>query len=166
MLFRLRHLNTGRLVVQQEIEYNGNTIRTIGLSEHYPEVSKMYINKAGKQTVHMPLTQEQTEAIKKMESNSIFRLVSTGVDTDNRIRSGTSVQIQHFDTKSFLIMDTTKYTEIKEEENSSDSIKTANVDQTVHFTEAQDQSRESDLPSQTRAVPGKIEQQAKTLTAS
>ena len=93
MLFRLRHLNTGRLVVQQEIEYNGNTIRTIGLSEHYPEVSKMYINKAGKQTVHMPLTQEQTEAIKKMESNSIFRLVSTGVDTDNRIRSGTSVQI-------------------------------------------------------------------------
>ena len=55
-----------------------------------------------------------------MEENSIFRLVSTGVDTDNRIRSGTSVQIQHLDTKSFLIMDTTKFSLEKEEENNSE----------------------------------------------
>ena len=55
-----------------------------------------------------------------MEQNSIFRLVSTGVDTDNRIRSGTSVQIQHLDTKSFLIMDTAKFSLEKEEENNSE----------------------------------------------
>ena len=38
-----------------------------------------------------------------MESISRFRLVSTGVDVDNRIRSATSVQIQHVESKGFLI---------------------------------------------------------------
>jgi hypothetical protein len=42
MIFRLRHLNTGRLVVMQEIDAEGQKtkgravekIKTIGLSEH------------------------------------------------------------------------------------------------------------------------------------
>lgn len=32
--YRLRHLNTGRLVIDQEIQYNGITMRTLGLSPH------------------------------------------------------------------------------------------------------------------------------------
>lgn len=36
MLFRLRHLNTGRLVVQQDFSFGGQTIKTVGLTEHYP----------------------------------------------------------------------------------------------------------------------------------
>jgi len=32
--YRLRHLNTGRLVIDQEIEYKGKKIRTLGLSDH------------------------------------------------------------------------------------------------------------------------------------
>jgi hypothetical protein len=33
-LYRLRHLNTGRLVIDQEIIYNGIKIRTLGLAPH------------------------------------------------------------------------------------------------------------------------------------
>jgi len=36
MLFRLRHLNTGRLVVTQDFTHLGKTIKTVGLAEHYP----------------------------------------------------------------------------------------------------------------------------------
>ena len=32
--YRLRHLNTGRLVIDQEIEINGQTLRTLGLCPH------------------------------------------------------------------------------------------------------------------------------------
>ena len=32
--YRLRHLNTGRLVIDQEINYNGTNIITLGLSPH------------------------------------------------------------------------------------------------------------------------------------
>ena len=43
-----------------------------------------------------------------MEANSVFRLVSTSVDVDNRIRSGTSVQIQHVESKCFIIEEAVK----------------------------------------------------------
>ena len=32
--YRLRHFNTGRLVIDQEIEYNGEKLRTLGLAPH------------------------------------------------------------------------------------------------------------------------------------
>jgi hypothetical protein len=32
--YRLRHLNTGRLVIDQEIDINGIKIRTLGLAPH------------------------------------------------------------------------------------------------------------------------------------
>jgi hypothetical protein len=32
--YRLRHINTGRLVIDQEILYNGIKLRTLGLSPH------------------------------------------------------------------------------------------------------------------------------------
>lgn len=33
-MFRLRHINTGRLVTVQEITYNGEKMKTLGLAEH------------------------------------------------------------------------------------------------------------------------------------
>ena len=33
-IFRLRHLNTGRLIVLQEIEYKGKMLKTLGLAMH------------------------------------------------------------------------------------------------------------------------------------
>ena len=32
--YRLRHLNTGRLVINQEISFNGISLLTLGLSPH------------------------------------------------------------------------------------------------------------------------------------
>jgi hypothetical protein len=40
--YRLRHLNTGRLVIDQEVVYNGITMRTLGLCPH------LIINNLGK----------------------------------------------------------------------------------------------------------------------
>ena len=36
MAFRLRHLNTGRLVVSQDFQHLGTTVKTVGLCRHYP----------------------------------------------------------------------------------------------------------------------------------
>jgi hypothetical protein len=94
MLFRLRHLNTGRLVVIQDYPggENGEIIKTVGLSEHFPMNARKKDKENSKfQELDMSLTPEEKEAVQKMDSNSIFRLVSTGVDVDNRIRSATSV---------------------------------------------------------------------------
>ena len=46
----------------------------------------------------------------------MFRLVSTGVDIDNRIRAATSVQIQHVRTKSFLILENALFMKSKKPE--------------------------------------------------
>ena len=96
MHFRLRHLNTGRLVVMQQFlpanpELKGTSVKTVGLSEHYPNDIAQKRRDSGKDKVSMPLSPEQSISVEKMESNSIFRLVSTGVDADNRIRARTSV---------------------------------------------------------------------------
>ena len=89
MLFRLRHLNTGRLVVTQDVvDHTGESVKTVGLSEHYP----LMVSQDQKKRT-MELSAEEAEAVQRMEANSVFRLVSTGVDADNRIKSATSVQI-------------------------------------------------------------------------
>ena len=59
----------------------------------------------------MELNQDEKETVQRMDANSIFRLVSTSVDVDNRIRSGTSVQIQHVESKGFVIDDATKFSD-------------------------------------------------------
>lgn len=93
MYFRLRHLNTGRLVVMQEIPYDQDTILTsVGLSEHLG-VSINSNTVRGK--VRCVLTCTDDEYLEKLETNSIFRLISTGVDMDSGISAMTSVQIQH-----------------------------------------------------------------------
>ena len=92
MYFRLRHLNTGRLVVMQEIPYEQETLNSVGLSEHLG-VSINSTTVRGK--VKCMLTCTDDEYMEKLENNSIFRLISTGVDMDSGISAMTSVQIQH-----------------------------------------------------------------------
>jgi len=52
MLFRLRHLNTGRLVVMQEFEVKGDMIKSTGLSEHL-DVKIEYNEDGLRQKVHI-----------------------------------------------------------------------------------------------------------------
>lgn len=89
MLFRLRHLNSGRLLVMQELDIDENTrIKSTGLAEHL-DVTVSYKQDKGREKVLM--TSNSPSQQYKLEANSIFRLVSTGVDADNRIRIRTSV---------------------------------------------------------------------------
>lgn len=90
MHFRLRHLNTGRLVVMQELNYNEHKILTVGLSEHL--TMEQQFDKKG-MTAKCLLTPNNPEYMEVLEANSIFRLVSTGVDMESGITSNTSVQI-------------------------------------------------------------------------
>ena len=74
----------------------------------------------------MALAPEQTAAVAKMEENSIFRLVSTGVDADNRIAARTPVQIQHVDSKCFIIQDQAKFKVAKPEEDMNEFTEATN----------------------------------------
>lgn len=88
MQFRLRHLNTGRLVVKKDMEINKISIMSIALSSHLP-VDLNPVEKGIKKIVSIKCT--DLEKKKEIETSSIFRLVSTGVDIDNRIKAETSV---------------------------------------------------------------------------
>lgn len=59
--------------------------------------------------VELPIDRYQRIDIDNQAQDSLFRLVSTGVDIDNRIRCATSVQIQHVGSKGFLILDSAKF---------------------------------------------------------
>lgn len=90
MYFRLRHLNTGRLVVMQHIPYADEELVSVGLSEHLGVSIKGDLVR-GK--VRCVLTCTNDDYKETLENNSIFRLISTGVDMDLGISAGTSVQI-------------------------------------------------------------------------
>lgn len=124
MLFRLRHLNTGRLVVAQDFFHMGKNIKTVGLCEHYPVTVEVERFESKTDKVSMPINPQQRAEISRMAHNSLFRLVSTGVDIDNRIRCQTSVQIQHVESKGFLILNNAKfYVKSEEEIKRSEEIK-------------------------------------------
>lgn len=89
MMFRLRHLNTGRLVHVQELTYENRLIRTTGLQEHL-EVEFIKIVDTQRKRVR-EIRAKDPKQLEILEDNSTLRLVSTGVDIDNRIRSETSV---------------------------------------------------------------------------
>jgi hypothetical protein len=77
---------------------------TVGLSEHlFVKFTETMIK--GKPVISVSATDLKQQ--EQLEQNSMFRLVSTGVDIDNRIRAETSVQIQHFQTGRYLCHETT-----------------------------------------------------------
>ena len=109
MLFRLRHLNTGRLVVAQEVTFHGKSIKTVGLEQHYPVTVTVKREEGKFERVESPIDKYQRQDIDQVARNSLFRLVSTGVDIDNRIRPATSVQIQHVESQGFIILENAKF---------------------------------------------------------
>lgn len=99
MHFRLRHLNTGRLIVMQELNRGDQKILTVGLSEHL--TVDISIHSKGLSSKCL-LTSNNPDYMESLEENSVFRLVSTGVDMESGITSNTSVQIQHVASRRFL----------------------------------------------------------------
>ena len=118
--YRLRHLNTGRLVIDQEIEYKGIKIRTLGLSPHcvvnnikefsekqfdmvtkqlddIDELGEFHIEgKHGKPIAGAPISYED------LDQRSRFKIISTSPSLDPRIKVNSCVQIQHVMTETFL----------------------------------------------------------------
>lgn len=74
----------------------------MGLSEHLG-VDISVSTKGFNSKCH--LTASSTEYMENLEFNSIFRMVSTGVDEQSGITPNTSVQIQHVQSKRFLQAD-------------------------------------------------------------
>ena len=89
----------------------GRTIKTVGLSEHYPKNVSVHKEELKSDKVYMALTKEQKEKVAQVDQDSLFRLVSTGVNVDNRIKVATAVQIQHYESKLFLSLDNAKFTD-------------------------------------------------------
>ena len=77
--YRLRHLNSGRLVRPQQVTLLGRKINTLGLADHIDDKN-----------------------IKELMESSLFKLFSTTVDNDNRIRSGETTKIFSIKTKEYL----------------------------------------------------------------
>ncbi len=88
MHFRLRHLNTGRLIVMQDLYVKSKQILTVGLSEHIGVDIAVHASGFGSKCT---LTSDNPDYVKNLEENSIFRLVSTGVDMESGITCNTSV---------------------------------------------------------------------------
>ena len=77
--YRLRHLNSGRLVRSQTVTLSGKKINTLGLADHIDDKN------AG-----------------ELMRSSLFKLFSTTVDNDNRIRSGETTKIFSIKTLEYL----------------------------------------------------------------
>jgi hypothetical protein len=90
MNFRLRHLNTGRLVVMKEMIQKDHTILTVGLSEHLG--IDIVVNKSGNGS-KCNLNCTNMDYLNDLERYSIFRLISTGLARETDIKANTSVQI-------------------------------------------------------------------------
>ena len=95
--YRLRHLNTGRLVTVQEITYGGEKIVTLGLAEHLSLKPKKNPAKPGD---NYELA-DQALKIKQLEENTLFMFVPTNVDDDSRIKNSSCAKIQHVKTSNF-----------------------------------------------------------------
>ena len=103
--YRLRHLNTGRLVVDQEINYNGIKMRTLGLAPHL--VAKNLASLSDKQVDSVQsdlkaLDESDNYAVENyadgspqdsadVDRRSRFRIISTSPSLDTRIKSNSCV---------------------------------------------------------------------------
>jgi len=74
---------------------------TLGLAEHIhlEEVPKVSGAKPGPPTYRVAETEAR---IKELEDNTLFRLISTTVDNDNRLKDFSCVKIQHVKSGMYL----------------------------------------------------------------
>ena len=75
-------------MVMQDLNCGNISLKSVALSPHV-NVEFPLITKPNKSTVAIKCVDEAET--KEIEDNSLFRLVSTGVDIDNRIKADTSV---------------------------------------------------------------------------
>jgi hypothetical protein len=87
--FRLRHLNTGRLVTVQEITYNGQKITTLGLAPHINLEPNPHPGK-GQDAYKIA---NGADKIRELEESTLFTFISTNVDNDSRIKNFACVKI-------------------------------------------------------------------------
>jgi hypothetical protein len=92
MLFRLRHLNTGRLVCAAEVEYEGQMITTLSLSDHLElKRDENLQGDFGKNlTYEYSFNQEQKDEI---QENTLFRLLSTNAEEHTDIKDHDCIKI-------------------------------------------------------------------------
>ena len=107
--FRFRHLNTGRLVIDQEIEYHGNKIKTLGLGPHINIRNHTYwserqlddkdiellgqIDKSSK-NFELEIIEDSSfmpETFEQLDQRSRFRIISTSPSLDTRIKHNSCV---------------------------------------------------------------------------
>lgn len=114
--YRLRHLATGRLVIDQDINYNGVQLKTLGLSPHIiarnlDKLSDKQCEPAKKDLesfdTDLNLTVENftegtPQTYRELDLRSRFSIVSTSPSLDMRIRANSCVQIQHVATEMYL----------------------------------------------------------------
>jgi len=101
----LRHLNTGRLVVDQQIEMNGIKMRSLSLAPHL--ISKNLVDLSDKSidNVQMGLfdmqryenydledkTDKSPQNYQELDVRSRFRLISTSPSLDDRIKNSSCI---------------------------------------------------------------------------
>jgi|LauGreDrversion4_2_1035121.scaffolds.fasta_scaffold465193_3 hypothetical protein len=90
-MFRLRHINTGRLVTVQEITFNGKRMMTLGLAEHL----HLEMNPNPAKSGDNYRIAESQEKIKHFEESTLFTFISTNADNDARIQNLSCVKIFH-----------------------------------------------------------------------
>ena len=98
--FRLRHLNTGRLVTVQTIDFKGEKVVTLGLAEHI----KLKPNPSPVRAGDTYRIADTPEFIQKLEDNTLFSFVPTNVDDDSRIKNMSCVKLQHCKSGLFVSM--------------------------------------------------------------
>jgi len=104
--YRLRHMNTGRLVIDQEIEINGMKMRTLGLAPHVCLKNLHHMSEKQLETVNGELKEldktsayyiEDLQSAKspgtyaELDRRSRFRIISTSPSLDTRIKSNSCV---------------------------------------------------------------------------
>lgn len=103
--YRLRHLNTGRLVIDQEIEWKGIKIRTLGLAPHLEAkclstVQDRHIDGIANDMKNFDhpenfqpedLSPKAPKTFEEIERRSRFRIISTSPSLDQRIISNSCV---------------------------------------------------------------------------
>lgn len=114
--YRFRHVNTGRIMVDQEITFDGFKIRTLGLSPHIGIGRLAFFSDK-----HFELVKHEIEHLDEPENfvmeellggtptsydeldqRSRFRIISTSPSLDTRIKTNSCVQIQHIQSEMFL----------------------------------------------------------------
>lgn len=116
--YRFRHLNTGRLIIDQEIEQAMGKMRTLGLSPHLCAKNLSSLSDKFCEQLAAELKELSNNAnydldkgheaayapkdYAEIDKRSRFRIISTSPSLDPRIKTNSCVQIQHVATEMYL----------------------------------------------------------------